>query len=147
MTVLDLSPSALEQARRRLGVAAHQVTWLEGDLFSADLGRTSFDVWHDRAVFHFLTSAADRVRYIEQVRKSVMPGAYVLVATFAHDGPTRCSGLPVARYTSEALHQEFGTAFRFVESVREVHVTPSGVKQPFIYCLCQVEPTASSVAA
>ena len=98
VTVLDLSPSALETSRRRLGAAAHDVTWLEADALSVDIPPGQFDVWHDRAVFHFLTSAADRSRYVEQVGISVKRGGYVLVATFAADGPTRCSGLPVARY-------------------------------------------------
>jgi SAM-dependent methyltransferase len=135
VTVLDLSPSALELARRRLGVAAHGVTWLEADVLSADLPPGHFDVWHDRAVFHFLTAATDRSNYIEHVRSSVRPGGYVLVATFADDGPTRCSGLPVARYSADALHHEFGSAFRLVENVREEHLTPSGTTQSFTYCL------------
>jgi SAM-dependent methyltransferase len=145
VTVLDVSPSALELARRRLGSAASDVTWLEADALSADLPRGHFDLWHDRAGFHFLTSAADRARYVEQVRMSVKPGGYVLVATFADDGPTRCSGLPVARYSAGALHQEFGSGFRLIESVREAHITPSGAKQAFVYCLCQMEPTVSEI--
>ena len=147
VTVLDLSPSALGLARQRLGSAAADVTWLEADALSADLPRSHFDLWHDRALFHFVTSAADRARYIEQVRMSVKSGGYVLMATFAHDGPPRCSGLPVARYTASGLHQELGSGFRLVESVREEHVTPSGVKQAFVYCLCQMEPTASRIIA
>ncbi len=144
VTVLDLSPSALELARRRLGPAASEITWLEADVLSADLARTYFDIWHDRAVFHFLTSAADRKTYTDQVRISVKPGGYVLVATFAHDGPTRCSGLPVVRYTADSLHQEFGSGFQLIDSVREEHVTPSGTKQAFAYCLCQIERAASA---
>ena len=143
VTVLDLSPSALEMAHRRLGQAASEVAWLEADALSIDLPRSNFDLWHDRAVFHFLTAPADRARYIEQARISVKPGGFVIVASFAHDGPARCSGLPVARYTADALHHEFGSAFRLVDSVREEHVTPSGTKQAFVYCLCQAEPSAS----
>ena len=147
VTVLDLSRSALELARRRLGAAAPDVTWIEADVLSADLPPSHFDVWHDRAVFHFLTSAADRAKYIEQVRMCVKLGAYVLVATFADDGPTRCSGLPVARYSADALHHEFGSTFRLVESVREEHVTPSGAKQAFVYCLCRIESASKNIAA
>ena len=147
VTVLDLAPSALELARRRLGAAAPDVTWLEADVLSADLQASHFDVWHDRAVFHFLTSAADRAKYVEQVRRSVKLGGHVLVATFADDGPTHCSGLPVARYSAGALHHEFGSAFRLLESVREEHVTPSGSKQAFVYCLCRLESASSNVAA
>lgn len=138
VTVLDLSATALEQARRRLGAAASQVAWLEADVLLADLPRATFDVWHDRAVFHFLTASTDRAAYVKEVQMSVKPGGYVLVATFANDGPTRCSGLPVVRYTADALHHEFGSTFRLVESVREEHVTPSGTTQAFVYCLCQM---------
>ena len=147
LTVLDLSPSALEMSRRRLGSAAHDVTWLEADALSVDLPPGQFDVWHDRAVFHFLTSATDRSSYIEQVCLSVKQGGYVLIATFADDSPTRCSGLPVARYSPDALHHEFGSAFRLVDSVREEHVTPFGTKQAFVYCLCQIESGSRSISA
>ena len=137
VTVLDLSPSALNVARQRLGAAASAVTWLEADVLSADLAPEGFDVWHDRAVFHFLISAADRARYVEQLCRSLKPGGYAVLATFAEDGPTRCSGLPVVRYSAAGLHRELGPAFRLVESVREEHVTPWGAKQAFVYCLCQ----------
>lgn len=147
VTVLDLSSAALAEARRRLGPAGAAVNWLEADVLEADLPQRAFDVWHDRAVFHFLTAGTDRARYLAQVRRAVQPGGHLLVATFAQDGPTRCSGLPVARYTPGALHQEFGAGFRLLESVREEHVTPSGTKQAFVYCLCQVEPTASKNVA
>lgn len=137
VTVLDLSSTALALAQERLGLAASRVQWIEADVLSAALPREHFDVWHDRAVFHFLMEATERAQYVEQVRRSVKPGGYVLVATFADDGPTQCSGLPVARYSPGGLHREFGPAFRLVESVRQEHVTPSGSKQAFVYCLCQ----------
>ena len=146
LTVLDLSLSALALARRRLGGStADRVTWLEADVLSAVLPQGHFDVWHDRAVFHFLTWPADRAAYVEQVRLSVKPGGYVLVATFAEDGPARCSGLPVVRYSSDELHDEFGAAFRLVQSVREEHITPAGARQAFVYCLCQMEPFTSGI--
>ena len=147
VTVLDLSPAALAEARRRLGLAGAAVNWLEADVLAADLPQRSFDVWHDRAVFHFLTTRTNRARYVAQARRAVKPGGHVLVATFAQDGPTRCSGLPVARYTPAALHREFGAGFRLLESVREEHITPSGTKQAYVYCLCQVQPTASKNSA
>lgn len=137
ITVLDLSEAALEQARARLGVEAAGVRWIAADVRTATLPQV--DVWHDRAVFHFLTAAADRQRYVEQVRRSVRPGGHVLVATFADDGPTRCSGLEVARYSPDALHAEFGGGFRMIRSEREEHVTPSGAVQRFIYCLCRYD--------
>lgn len=144
ITVLDLSPAALAQAQQRLPNAAGSVVWREADVLTADLPVAAFDMWHDRAVFHFLTSAADRARYVAQVRHAVRSGGYVLVATFAEDGPTRCSGLDVARYSPDALHSEFGSDFRLVESRREEHDTPWGARQAFTYCLCRYEPHASA---
>ena len=139
LTVLDLSPSALEAARGRLGPGASDVTWMEADVLTADLPPGHFDLWHDRAAFHFLTAAADRVRYVEQVRTALRPGGHVLVATFADDGPTRCSGLPVVRYTAAALAEEVGAGFRLITGAREEHVTPAGVVQAFMYGLFRME--------
>ena len=138
VSVLDVSSAALAQASERLGGDAARVTWLEADVLDAALPAFAYDVWHDRAVFHFLTEAADRERYVKQVRRSVRPGGYVMVATFASDGPTKCSGLEVARYAPEELHGEFGSDFQLVDSAREEHHTPTGAVQPFIYCLCRV---------
>ena len=135
LCVLDLSPTALAEARRRVGPAGAAVTWLEADVLEATLPPAAFDVWHDRAVFHFLIEAADRARYAAQARRAVRPGGHVLVAAFADDGPTQCSGLPVARYTASALHEAFGAGFRLVDSAREEHVTPSGATQAFMYCV------------
>lgn len=147
VTILDLSSTGLDEAQRRLGAAARQVSWLEADVLTADLPRGACDVWHDRAVFHFLTSGADRARYVAQVCRAVRPGGHVLVATFAHDGPATCSGLPITRYTAGGLHAEFGSAFRVLDSVREEHATPSGATQAFVYCLCQVEPSGPTTDA
>ncbi len=140
LTVVDLSATALSIARERLGGDADHVTWLAGDVLALDFAPAAFDVWHDRAVFHFLTLAQDRARYVDQVRRAVAPGGHLLVATFAEDGPTRCSGLDVARYSASALHGEFGPDFRLVASERELHVTPSGSQQAFTYCLCRFDP-------
>lgn len=140
VTVLDISASALKIAQARIGSAAATVKWLAADVLAASLPSRAFDVWHDRAVFHFLTDARDRARYVQQVRLAMRPGGRVLVATFADDGPSRCSGREVARYTPTALHAEFGEGFRFVESHRELHTTPSGATQAFTYCVCQVDP-------
>lgn len=145
LTVLDLSPSALETARGRLGPGADDVTWIEADVLTADLPPGHFDLWHDRAVFHFLTAAADRARYVDQVRTALRPGGHVIVATFADDGPTRCSGLPVVRYTPAGLAEEFGVAFRLADSAREEHVTPSGAVQAFTYALCRMESKTVAV--
>ena len=141
VAVLDLSPAALDQARSRLGASATRVRWIDADILSAELLGQSVDVWHDRAVFHFLTDARDRQRYVAQARRAVRPGGHMLVATFAEDGPARCSGLEVVRYAPEALHHEFGPDFRLLESAREIHITPRGTPQAFTYCLCRFEPT------
>jgi SAM-dependent methyltransferase len=138
VTVLDISPAALDVARSRLGDAAARVTWIEADVLCADLPAGSYDLWHDRAVFHFLTEEADRARYVECVRRAVKPGGHVIVATFAGDGPTQCSGLDVVRYDPESLHGAFGDEFRLVDSAGETHVTPAGSEQSFVYCYCRV---------
>lgn len=140
ITVLDLSSAGLAQSRDRVSNRAGSVVWQEADVLTADLATGAFDIWHDRAVFHFLTGATDRARYVAQVRKSVRPGGCVLVATFAEDGPIRCSGLDVVRYSPDALLGEFGSDFRLVTSRREQHTTPGGAPQAFTYCLCCYEP-------
>ena len=139
LTVLDLSAAALAVARARLGSRANAVRWIEADVLDASLPKTGYTVWHDRAAFHFLTDPADRARYVAKVSEAVRPGGFVLVATFADDGPTRCSGLEVARYSPGALHAEFGTPFQLMASEREVHITPAGVRQAFIYCLSRID--------
>lgn len=142
LTVVDLARTALTLAQERLGSAAAAVRWQTADILHTPLDRGAFDLWHDRAVFHFLTTSADRARYVAQVRRAVRPGGHVLVATFAEDGPTRCSGLEVARYSPEALHAEFGEGFLLLESHREAHVTPAGIQQAFTYCACRRDPDA-----
>jgi 2-polyprenyl-3-methyl-5-hydroxy-6-metoxy-1,4-benzoquinol methylase len=137
ISVLDVSGTALQAARQRLGARAVDVNWIEVDILHANLLQHAYDVWHDRAVFHFLTQAADRQRYVETVRRSVRQGGHVIVATFAPDGPDRCSGLEVIRYSPESLHHEFGEGFEMVDSTRETHHTPFGTEQKFIYCYCR----------
>lgn len=136
ITVLDLSQSALEVARSRLGAKSELASWIAGDIRSVALPEQAYDIWHDRAVFHFLTEASDREAYVRQVMKSVKPGGHVIVATFAPDGPEQCSGLPVARYAPDQLHGEFGPAFDLVEHALEDHATPWGSIQHFVYCHC-----------
>ena len=138
VTVLDISAAALKAARQRLGPRASLVLWQEADITEVHLPFHHYDVWHDRAVFHFLTRAEDRARYVQAVRRAVKPGGYVIVAAFAPDGPTQCSGLDTVRYSPGTLHSEFGAAFELVESSRETHGTPFGTEQQFIYCrLCK----------
>lgn len=137
ITVLDVSETALEMSRQRLGKDSARVSWIAADVRNASLGELVYSVWHDRAVFHFLTDAADRRAYVTQVQRAVRPGGYVLVATFAEDGPATCSGLPVVRYSAASLHSEFGAAFLIVTSAHEDHHTPGGREQSFLYCLCR----------
>lgn len=139
VSVLDISAAALDVARERLGPRAAQVRWLHGDITTMPLPTQAWDVWHDRAVFHFMTQPEQRAAYVAQVRRSVRPGGHVIVATFGPDGPLQCSGLPVVRYAPQALHAEFGEAFRLVEHDAEAHRTPSGVMQQFVYCHCVMQ--------
>ena len=138
ITVLDLSDAALAIARRRLGERAARVTWIASDVLSAPLPAEGYAVWHDRAVFHFLTDPRDRERYVTKAHDAVWANGHVIVASFAPHGPTRCSGLDVVRYSPETMHAQFGSAFRLLESVGEEHHTPSGATQAFVYCLCRV---------
>jgi len=137
ITVLDISGQALRLAQRRLGAQVGRVTWLEGDITEVSLAPETYAVWHDRAVFHFLTQPAERQRYIERARQAVRPGGFVIVATFAVDGPSRCSGLDVVRYSPESLHAEFGSDFELVDRAEETHHTPAGAEQKFMYCCCR----------
>jgi SAM-dependent methyltransferase len=134
LTVLDLAGAALDAAQRRLGPRADRVTWLEADITTAKLPAQAYDIWHDRAVFHFLTEPTDRRAYVDAVLHALRPGGHLLVATFAEDGPERCSGLPVVRYGADALLAEFGPSFRLVRQLRESHHTPFDTVQPFNYC-------------
>jgi SAM-dependent methyltransferase len=141
VTVLDVSDAALAEAAARLVDEVEQVTWLEANILDTQLPASAFDVWHDRAVFHFLTDVTDRQRYVEQVRSSVRIGGSVIVATFAADGPRKCSGMKVARYAPRELQRQFGSDFELLESTREEHHTPTGVIQPFIYCWFRLNTT------
>ncbi|MBI1285427.1 MAG: methyltransferase domain-containing protein [Thiobacillus sp.] len=136
LTVLDLADSALATSRARLGARAQAVQWIADDVTRADLPAAHYDVWHDRAVFHFLTDPSDRARYVEQVLKSVKPGGHVIVAAFGPDGPLQCSGLDVVRYAPESLHAQFGAPFRLLGHETEIHHTPTGKEQEFVYCYC-----------
>jgi len=137
VTVLDLSASALNVAKQRLGSRAARVEWIEASITEVDLPAHAYDVWHDRAVFHFLTDNAARQAYVAAVLRSVKPGGHVIVATFDADGPTQCSGLPVMRYSADELHAEFGAPFALLAHEKEEHRTPFGTVQKFIYCYCR----------
>jgi len=139
ITVLDVSQIAIDVTKKRLATASELVRWIAGDVTKAELAPQTYDVWHDRAVFHFLTAADDRLAYVRQVANAVKPGGHVLVSTFGTKGPTKCSGLDVVRYDAQSLHREFGVRFRLLESSEELHHTPFGTDQQFLYCLCRVE--------
>lgn len=134
LTVLDLSAAALSAAKRRLGPRAAGVQWVEANITTAALPARAYDIWHDRAVFHFLTTRAERHAYVEAVLRSVKPGGHVIVATFDEDGPAQCSGLPVMRYSANELHAAFGPSFALLRHEKEEHRTPFGTVQKFVYC-------------
>jgi 2-polyprenyl-3-methyl-5-hydroxy-6-metoxy-1,4-benzoquinol methylase len=138
LTLLDLSGEALQAVRARLGEKAACIAWMEGDITTINLPKHHYDVWHDRAVFHFLTDASARQRYVDQVRHAVKPGGHVIVATFALDGPEKCSGLDVVRYDAASLHGAFGRDFALIDSTNETHQTPWESQQQFIYCYCRI---------
>jgi SAM-dependent methyltransferase len=142
--VLDISHSALENARTRMGDEADRVDWSVGDVTTVDLKAHHFDVWHDRAVFHFLTDASDRRRYIDIVQHALKPGGHIILATFGPAGPEKCSGLDVVRYSESGLHSEFGADFEKLGCTTETHHTPWGADQEFLYCLCRLTDGADS---
>ena len=138
VSVLDVSSKAMESAKARLGDRAAAVHWLAADITRTELPPDTYDFWHDRAVFHFLRDREDRRRYVAAVQRSLRPGGHILVATFGPQGPTRCSGLDVMRYGPDELHAEFGGAFQKVGSLTEMHSTPWGAEQQFVYCCCRL---------
>lgn len=134
VTALDLSAAALATAKARLGPAGAGVRWIAADITTWRPDR-AFDLWHDRAAFHFLTDAGDRARYLERLKAGLKPGGHALIATFAPDGPEKCSGLPVVRYDPDSLAAALGGDFRLVASARPVHATPWGATQAFQFSL------------
>lgn len=133
IAVLDISAAALDIARERLGRRADEAEWLIGDVTAIpEVG--TFDVWHDRAVFHFLLEPSDRRRYIALAGRSVAPSGSAIVATFSHDGPETCSGLPVHRWEPPELAQELGPAWQLLTAERHTHTTPGGKDQAYVYC-------------
>jgi 2-polyprenyl-3-methyl-5-hydroxy-6-metoxy-1,4-benzoquinol methylase len=139
ITVLDISQTAIDVTKKRLNEIADRVHWIAGDVTQVELPPGVYDVWHDRAVFHFLTRPEERLAYVRQVAHAVRPGGHVIVSTFGPEGPTKCSGLDVVRYDADSLHEQFGTPFRLVDSVKELHQTPFGTTQQFLYCYCRME--------
>lgn len=137
ISVLDISGKAIADSKERLGNDAGKVNWYVEDITAAQLPADRFDVWHDRAVFHFLTDEEDRRKYVELVMRSLKRGGHIIVASFGLEGPQKCSGLNVMRYSPETMHDQFGDSFDLVESVGETHNTPFGTTQDFVYCYCR----------
>lgn len=136
-TALDLSSAALEEARGRLGRGASFVDWLDTDVLTFASPR-KFDLWHDRAVFHFLTSRDERLRYLESLKRNLKDKGFLIIATFAPEGPRQCSGLDVMRFDASSLAAELGPDFSLLKSAHFDHITPWSVCQPFVFCLFRV---------
>ena len=133
LTVLDISGSSIERTKLQHGEKSKQITWIEANVTKFNFAE-SFDIWHDRAVFHFLTDANEKRRYVDSLNQALKPGGHLIIATFGLKGPPKCCGLNVVRYSAESLHKEFGDNFVMIETFDEVHYTPSKVQQNFIYC-------------
>ena len=132
LTVLDISEAAMTQARSRLGSRAESVEWIESDI-TQFVPQRSYALWHDRAAFHFLTDAGDRERYVEVLYHALTPGGQAIIASFAPDGPKRCSGLDIVRYDATGLQAELGKGLVLLEQAEERHRTPAGAEQKFAY--------------
>ena len=130
LTVLDVSEAAMESAKARLGTGASGVTWIVADVTQWEPTRT-YDVWHDRAAFHFLTAPEDRAAYAQRVLQAMRPGGHVIIGTFALDGPERCSGLPVVRHDADSIGAVLGPSFKLIDTRRHEHQTPAGGSQKF----------------
>ncbi len=139
LTVLDLSAAALATAQTRLASRAQQVSWVVADVTAWKPERL-YDIWHDRAAFHFLTDAADRLAYADRFRHALRPGGYAIIGTFAIDGPEKCSGLPVTRHDANSLAAIFGAEFTLVDSRRHEHLTPWGAIQKFQFSTFRFQP-------
>lgn len=133
-TVLDVSEAAIRKSQSRLGPKAKEIHWLVGDLVEIALPSRAYDLWHDRAVFHFLTEAVQRSAYLHQLASALKIGGQVMMATFGPEGPQKCSGLATCRYDAESLQRELGQEFRMVRHSLVEHQTPFGTKQQFVYC-------------
>jgi len=146
LTVLDLSAAALATSRQRLAERSEAVRWIVADILADALPLPAFDLWHDRAVFHFLVEPADRQRYVSQLQRSLRPGGLLILATFAEDGPERCSGLPVQRHNVDSLRQALADGLELLDQQRVSHHTPGGVEQKFLYTAWQAQPRSDLTA-
>ena len=134
ITALDISENALATLQQRLGDRAAAVEWVSADITNVELPPATFQLWHDRAVLHFLTDPAERARYRQQLFDALRPGGHVIIGVFSPDAPPRCSGLPVHRYALNDLVDLLGEGFERVRDANELHITPGGVEQAYLYC-------------
>lgn len=134
ITVLDISGEALMAVGARLGARGEVVTWLNADITSIDLPSNHYELWHDRAAFHFLTEFNQQQSYREILLNTLKPGGHLIIGTFAPEAPPKCSGLPIQRYTHEQLGKVLGGEFELKRHHKERHVTPGGVEQMYLYC-------------
>ncbi len=134
ITVLDVSQGALAKAKVRLGNKAERVTWLNNDIISANLPSDYYELWHDRAVFHFLIEPGDRRKYRDNLLAALTAGGHLIIGTFAPEAPPTCSGLPVQRYSPDQLQDALGEEFELQRDHKEMHVTPRGLEQIYLYC-------------
>lgn len=134
ITVLDISEKALSLVKARLGKESELVTWVEGDITAVDLPTHYYELWHDRAVFHFLTELEHQRKYRDTLLNALKPGGHLIIGTFAPEAPPKCSGLPVQRYSPEQLENTIGEEFELKYHDKELHVTPGGVEQMYLYC-------------
>jgi SAM-dependent methyltransferase len=144
LSVLDISAQALRAARERLGTAADAVNWFATDLLDAPLPEARYDLWHDRAVFHFMTEAEQRASYLRQLTYALKPDGHVVLATFGPDGPIKCSGLDTLRYSATELAHTLGDGFALIDSTLELHPTPFGTTQQFLYTLFRRTPAGTT---
>lgn len=134
ITVLDISDKAMALVKARLGQKAETITWMSADITSVNMPEHYYELWHDRAVFHFLIEPEQQRKYRENLLKALKPGGHLIVGTFAPEAPPKCSGLPVQRYSPEQLAKTLGTEFELKRHCQVLHITPSGVKQMYLYC-------------
>lgn len=135
VSVLDISAAALEVSKRRLGTAAARVNWLAADLLNTPMPTQRYELWHDRAVFHFLVAQEQREVYVQQLAHALKPAGYAVIATFGPEGPQKCSGLDTARYDVDGLRRALGPVLTLIDSSLELHPTPFGTQQQFLYAL------------
>lgn len=146
LSVLDIAKSGLAVAQERLGERAGRVSWIARDVTAWLPPQDAFAIWHDRAVFHFLVDEADRKAYRRTLDRGLRAGGFAILAPFALDGPERCSGLPVRRYSTEMLQAELGPGYRLVDERAQMHLTPAGNQQAFLWCLFEKRPALASIA-